>query len=306
MANLKLVKELRAQTGCGIADCNKALAECGDDLQKAVDFLRKKGLSSAAKKSSRTTSEGLISTIVQDNKAAIIEVNAETDFVSKNDKFQILVENITNIAINFNDLSSLKAANYTKTENSVEDEIKNQIAVIGENINLRRFSSLKINKGIITQYIHNKVKGNMGKLGVLVALESEVNNAEKLEELGKQIAMHIAATKPEALDIASISEEKLARETEVLKEQARESGKPENIIEKMIQGRIRKYYEEIVLLEQNFVMDDKIKIKDLLKNYSNDLRSEIKISDFKLFLLGEGVEKKEEDFADEVNKIINN
>jgi len=306
MANLKLVKELRTQTGCGIADCNKALAECGDNLQDAVDYLRKKGLSSAAKKSSRTTSEGLISTIVADNKAAIIEVNAETDFVSKNEKFQNLVENISNIAINFSDLESLKSAKYPDSSSLVEDEIKNQIAVIGENINLRRMECLTITDGIITQYIHNKVKGNMGKLGVLVALESTSTNKEKLEELGKQIAMHIAATKPEALNIESISEEKLARETEILKEQARASGKPENIIEKMIQGRVRKYYEEIVLLEQNFVMDDKIKIKDLLKNSSKELGADIKIKDFKLFLLGQGIEKKEEDFASEVNKIINN
>jgi elongation factor Ts len=306
MANLKLVKELRTQTGCGIADCNKALAECGDNLQDAVDYLRKKGLSSAAKKSSRTTSEGLISTIVADNKAAIIEVNAETDFVSKNEKFQNLVENISNIAINFSDLESLKSAKYPDSSSLVEDEIKNQIAVIGENINLRRMECLTITDGLITQYIHNKVKGNMGKLGVLVALESTSTNKEKLEELGKQIAMHIAATKPEALNIESISEEKLARETEILKEQARASGKPENIIEKMIQGRVRKYYEEIVLLEQNFVMDDKIKIKDLLKNSSKELGADIKIKDFKLFLLGQGIEKKEEDFASEVNKIINN
>jgi len=306
MANLKLVKELRTQTGCGIADCNKALAECGDNLQDAVDYLRKKGLSSAAKKSSRTTSEGLISTIVADNKAAIIEVNAETDFVSKNEKFQNLVENISNIAINFSDLESLKSAKYPDSSSLVEDEIKNQIAVIGENINLRRMECLTITDGLITQYIHNKVKGNMGKLGVLVSLESTSTNKEKLEELGKQIAMHIAATKPEALNIESISEEKLARETEILKEQARASGKPENIIEKMIQGRVRKYYEEIVLLEQNFVMDDKIKIKDLLKNSSKELGADIKIKDFKLFLLGQGIEKKEEDFASEVNKIINN
>ena len=306
MANLKLVKELRSQTGCGIADCNKALAECGDNLQEAIDHLRKKGLSSAAKKSSRTTCEGLISTIVNNNKGSIIEVNAETDFVSKNEKFQNLVENITNIANDCSDLSALKAANYPNSSTPIEDEIKNQIAVIGENINLRRIDSLSIAQGVITQYIHNKVKGNMGRLGVLIALESTSSNKEKLEELGKQIAMHIAATKPEALNIESISKEKLARETEILKEQARESGKPENIIEKMIQGRIRKYYEEIVLLEQNFVMDDKIKIKDLLKNYSKELGSEVEIKDFKLFILGHGIEKKDEDFASEVNKMINN
>tara|TARA_Y100000389_G_scaffold205090_1_gene263006 strand:- start:15061 stop:15981 length:921 start_codon:yes stop_codon:yes gene_type:complete len=306
MANLKLVKELREQTGSGIADCNKALAECNDNLQEAIDYLRKKGLSSAAKKSSRTTSEGLIATIVNNNKAAIIEINAETDFVSKNDKFQTLVENIANIAINYDNLESLKSANYPNSSASVEDEIKNQISVIGENMNLRRVNSLSITNGVITQYIHNKVKGNMGKLGVLVALESNTNDKKKLEELGKKISMHIAATKPEALNIESISEEKLSRETEILKEQARASGKPENIIEKMIQGRIRKYYEEIVLLEQNFVMDDKLKVKDVLQNYSKELGSDIKISDFKLLVLGDGIEKKEEDFADEVSKIINN
>lgn len=306
MANLKLVKELRAQTGCGIADCNKALTECGDNLQEAIDYLRKKGLSSANKKSGRVTTEGLISIKVQNNKAVIIEVNAETDFVSKNDKFQNLVTNVTNIAIDYNDVDALKQSTYPNSSISVEEEVKNQIAVIGENINLRRLDAVTLENGVITQYIHNKINDNMGKLGVLVALESNCQDKDKLDDLGKQIAMHIAAAKPEALDIASLSQEKLSRETEILKDQARSSGKPENIIEKMIEGRIRKYYEEVVLLEQNFVMDDKIKIKDLIKNSSKDLGSEVTIKDFKLFLLGEGIEKKEEDFASEVNKIINN
>lgn len=306
MANLKLVKELRAQTGCGIADCNKALTECGDNLQEAIDYLRKKGLSSANKKSGRVTTEGLISIKVQNNKAVIIEVNAETDFVSKNDKFQNLVTNVTNIAIDYSDVDALKQSTYPNSSISVEEEVKNQIAVIGENINLRRLDAVTLENGVITQYIHNKINDNMGKLGVLVALESNCQDKDKLDDLGKQIAMHIAAAKPEALDITSLSQEKLSRETEILKDQARSSGKPENIIEKMIEGRIRKYYEEVVLLEQNFVMDDKIKIKDLIKNSSKDLGSEVTIKDFKLFLLGEGIEKKEEDFASEVNKIINN
>lgn len=305
MADLKLVKELRSQTGCGISDCNKALSENDNNLEKAIDFLRKKGLSSANKKSYRITSEGLIATNIIDNRATIVEINSETDFVSKNEVFQNLVEEITYFANDFENIEDLKNAKYPNKSISVDEEIKTQIAIIGENINLRRFDFISIDKGVISQYIHNKVKNNMGKLGVLVALESDCNT-EKLQELGKQIAMHIAATKPESLDIDSMDPEKISREIEILKDQARASGKPENIIDKMIHGRIRKYYEEVVLMEQSFVMNDKIKIKDLIKESEKELGSKITIKDFKLFILGQGIKKKEEDFAEEVNKIINN
>src|SRR3989338_1190560 len=252
MSNLSLIKKLRETTGCGIADCNKALAETGGDFEQAVDWLRKKGLSSAAKKSGRVTSEGVVAVAIEGGKAAVIEVNSETDFVARNQKFQEFVTKISVEALAFGD--------------------------------------------------------DIGKIAVLVALESPAVKEvaqEKLQEFGKQIAMHIAAAKPDALSVENVDPAKLARESEIFKEQARASGKPENIIEKMIQGRIRKYHEEVVLLEQNFVMDDKVKIKDLLAQFSKE-NGETKISAFKLFVLGEGIEKKENDFAAEVASMTKN
>lgn len=299
MADLSLIKKLREATGCGIADCNKALAECGDDFEKSVDWLRKKGLSSAAKKTSRVTSEGAVAVFVDGKNAAIVEVNSETDFVARNDKFQNFTAAIAKSALGFGvDVEKLKASKSGTSTISIDEEIKNQIGVIGENINLRRIANLSISNGVIISYIHNIIATNMGKIAVLVALESAANK-EKLSEFGKQIAMHIAAAKPEAVEIANVDSTKLARESEILKEQARASGKPESIIDKMVEGRIRKYYEEVVLLEQLFVMDDKMKVKDLLANFSKE-NGDTKISDFKLFILGEGIEKKENDFAAEV------
>ncbi len=291
MADLSLIKKLREATGCGIADCNKALAECADDFEKSVDWLRKKGLSSAAKKTGRVTSEGAVAVSVSGNKASIIEINSETDFVARNQKFQDLVTKLAVEAIAFgNDIAKFQAAK--------DEEVKSQIGVIGENINIRRIASLEVSSGMIVSYIHNLIAPNMGKIAVLIGLESLVAK-DKLEEFGKKVAMHIAAAKPEALTIESVDPARLSRETEVLKEQARASGKPESIIDKMIEGRIRKYYEEVVLLEQLFVMDDKVKIKDLLAKFSKE-NGETKISGFKLFILGEGIEKKENDFAAEV------
>ena len=291
MADLSLIKKLREITGCGISDCNKALAENGDDFEKSVDWLRKKGLASAAKKTGRVTSEGAVAVFIAGNKATVVEVNSETDFVARNQKFQDFVTQVAQESIAYgDDIAKLQAAK--------DEEVKTQIGVIGENINIRRLASLTVASGLIVSYIHNAIAQNMGKIAVLVALESAAAK-EKLEELGRQIAMHIAAAKPEALSVAAVDPTKLFRETEVLKDQARASGKPESIIDKMIEGRIRKYYEEVVLLEQLFVMDDKIKIKDLLANFSKE-NGETKISGFKLFILGEGVEKKENDFAAEV------
>lgn len=299
MADLNLIKKLREATGCGIADCNKALAECSDDFEKSVDWLRKKGLSSAVKKSGRVTSEGVVAVNVEGNKASIIEVNSETDFVARNQKFQEFASALVKNSFAFgNDVEKYKASNFTGKSISVDEEVKNQISVIGENINLRRIDALSVNKGAVISYIHNAVTTDMGKIAVLVALESEVS-VDKLSELGKQIAMHIAAAKPESLSIESVDPARLQRETEVLKDQARASGKPESIIDKMIEGRIRKYYEEVVLLEQLFVMDDKMKIKDVVAKFSKE-NGETKITGFKLFILGEGIEKKENDFAAEV------
>jgi elongation factor Ts len=291
MADLALIKKLRDITGCGIADCNKALAECGDDFEKSVDWLRKKGLASAAKKTGRVASEGAVAVFVEGNKATIVEVNSETDFVARNEKFQDFVRKVSKEAAAYGD-------DIAKFQAAKDEEVKSQIGVIGENINIRRISNLAVSSGLIVSYVHNAISANIGKIAVLVAFESTAAK-EKLEELGKQIAMHIAAAKPDSLSIQNVDPTKLSRETEILKDQARASGKPESIIDKMIEGRIRKYYEEVVLLEQNFVMDDKLKIKDLLANFSKE-NGDTKISAFKLFVLGEGIEKKENDFAAEV------
>ncbi len=299
MADLALIKKLRETTGCGISDCNKALAENGDDFEKSIDWLRKKGLSAAGKKSGRVTSEGAIAIAIETNTASIVEVNSETDFVARTPKFQEFTMAVAKMALGFgNDVEKLKAASFTGATHSVEEEVKNQIGVIGENINVRRIGNLSVSNGLVVSYVHNAIAANLGKIGVLVAFESKAAK-EKLEEVGKQIAMHVAAAKPESLTVEAVDPSKLARETEVLKEQARASGKPESIIDKMIEGRIRKYYEEVVLMEQIFVMDDKLKIKDLVANFAKE-NGETKITGFKLFILGDGIEKKESDFAAEV------
>ncbi len=297
MADISLIKKLREATGCGIADCNKALAQNQDDFEKSVDWLRKKGLASASKKAGRVASEGVVAVAIKGNKATVIEVNSETDFVARNDKFQQFVAKVSHEAIAYAD-------DIAKFQADKDEEVKSQIGVIGENINIRRIASLSINKGAIVSYIHNSVAENMGKIAVLVAFESSANS-EKLQEIGKQIAMHIAAAKPDALNIEAVEPAKLAREIDVLKEQARATGKPENIIEKMMEGRIRKYYEEVVLLEQAFVMDDKVKIKDLVVKFAKE-NGETKISGFKLFILGDGLDKKENNFAEEVASMTSN
>lgn len=291
MADLSLVKKLRELTGCGIADCNKALSENNDNVEKSIDWLRKKGLSSASKKTGRITSEGVVAIHIEGSAASMIEVNSETDFVARNQKFQDFVVKLSKEALSYQD-------DLAKFQADKDEEVKEQIGIIGENINIRRIAYLKVKDGLITHYVHNSIANQIGRIGVLVAFESK-SDKSKLEELGKQIAMHIAAAKPEALSIELVDPSKLARESEILKEQARASGKPESIIEKMMEGRLRKYYEEVVLLEQLFVMDDKIKIKELLANFSKN-NGETTISSFKLFILGDGIDKKENNFAEEV------
>ena len=284
-----------------MADCNKALAACNDNYDEAVDWLRKKGLSSAAKKSARITTEGLIS-INNDGKiATIVELNSETDFVARNDKFQELALHIAEAGLN------------TKTDNFVEevkelsingekiaDELTNKIAVIGENLQLRRGRKITLTgDGLIVSYVHSAVAPNLGKIGVLVALNSTADK-NALQELGKEIAMHIAASKPEFLNKEQVPAEKLEREKAVLIEQARSSGKPENIIEKMIDGRIKKFYEEICLLDQVFVMDNDKKVEDVLKTFEKENNTKVTIQEYCLYVLGEGLEKKEDNFAEEV------
>lgn len=301
MANITLIKKLREETGCGMADCNKALAACNDNYDEAVDWLRKKGLSSAAKKSARITTEGLISINNNEKIATIVELNSETDFVARNDKFQELALHIAEAGLN------------TKTDNFVEevkelsingekiaDELTNKIAVIGENLQLRRGRKITLNgDGLIVSYVHSAVAPNLGKIGVLVALNSTADK-NALQELGKEIAMHIAASKPEFLNKEQVPAEKLEREKAVLIEQARSSGKPENIIEKMIDGRIKKFYEEICLLDQVFVMDNDKKVEDVLKTFEKENNTKVTIQEYCLYVLGEGLEKKEDNFAEEV------
>ena len=300
MADLALIKKLRETTGCGIADCNKALAENADNFEQSVDWLRKKGLSAAVKKGGRITSEGIVAVQIKGSDAVILEVNSETDFVARNQKFQDFVKAIASVSFGVgSDIEKLKSQQYPNLSISVDEELKNQIGVIGENINIRRVDNLSAKNGLIISYVHNSVAPNLGKIAVLIALES-AGEKTKLEDFGRQVAMHIAAAKPDALTVEAVDPSKLNREIDILKEQARASGKPDSIIEKMMEGRVRKYYEEVVLLEQNFVMDDKVKIKDLLKNFSKEIGSETTISGFKLFILGEGIEKKESDFAAEV------
>ncbi len=300
MKDLSLIKKLREVTGCGIADCSKALLENQNNFDNSVDWLRKKGLSAAIKKGGRITSEGVVVVKIKGSEATILEINSETDFVARNQKFQNFAQDVASVSFGCgNNLEKLKSSKYPNSAMTVDEELKNQIGIIGENINIRRVDNLSVNQGVIISYIHNPVAPNLGKIAVLIALES-AGEKSKLEEIGKQIAMHIAASKPDSLSIQSIDSSNLDREIAVLKEQARSSGKPEAIIEKMMEGRVRKYYEEVVLLEQNFVMDDKLKIKDVLKNFSQEIGFETKITDFKIFILGEGIDKKENDFASEV------
>lgn len=306
MADLALIKKLREATGCGIADCNKALVACNDNFEDAVDWLRKKGLSSAAKKSSRNATEGLIGIAIEGNKASIVEVNSETDFVARNDKFQELVLNCAKASLNINNYDNYieGVKNQVINGKKISDEFTDKIASIGENLQLRRGRNVELSgKGLIVSYIHNQISQNLGKIGVLVVLESDANE-ELLKEIGKQIAMHIAATKPEYLDRTQVPDERLNREKDVLIEQAKNSGKPQNIIDKMMEGRIKKFYEEICLLDQNFVMDDKLKISDVLKNFEKTNGSSLKINDYVLFILGEGLDKKENDFAAEVASMV--
>jgi len=290
-----LVKELREKSGAGMMDCKKALQETGGDIEEAQDWLRKKGLATAAKKSGRAASEGLVGMITDGKSGVVVEVNSETDFVARNEIFQGFVRNVTTVAQSVGgDLEKLKAAAYPGTGRTVAEELTHNIATIGENMNLRRSAGLSVGKGVVAGYIHNKLADDLGKIGVLVALESD-GDAAKLEALGKQIAMHVAAARPQWLSVDEVDATALDRERDVLSEQARASGKPEEIIAKMVEGRLRKYYEEVVLLEQVFVMDSEKKIAKVVEAAAADIGAPVKLSGFARFELGEGVEKAAEE-----------
>ena len=294
-----LVKDLREQTGAGMMDCKKALKEAEGDIEGAIDWLRKKGLSAAAKKSGRVTAEGLVGGAQADNKAAMVESNAETDFVARNEHFQNFVSEVAHAALTVgDDLEKLKAA-VLKSGRNVADELTHLIATIGENMSIRRARVLSVPSGVVATYVHSAVSPGLGKIGVLAAVEAP-SASDALETLGRQIGMHVAATRPAALDVNSVDPQALERERAVLVEQARASGKPEAIIEKMVDGRIRKFYEEVVLLEQVWVHDGESRVREIVK------KAGAKLIGFDRFQLGEGIEKEENDFAAEVAKAAGN
>lgn len=295
-----LVKELREKTGAGMMDCKKALSETDANVEAAVDWLRTKGLAAAAKKSGRVAAEGLVGVLVDGTEGAVVEVNSETDFVARNESFQSFVETVTSLALaNGTDVEALKAIAYPGTGRNVGEELTNNIATIGENMSIRRASSVAVSDGVIVPYVHNAVKPGLGKIGVLVALESTGDKA-KLAELGKQIAMHIAAASPQSLSTDDLDPTAVERERAVLIEQARASGKPDNIIEKMIEGRIRKFYQEVVLLEQTFVIDGETQIRKVVEAAAKDAGAPVALTGFVRMQLGEGIEKEQSDFAAEV------
>ena len=280
-------------------DCKTALLENNGDIESSIDWLRTKGIAKAAKKEGRIASEGLIAIEKDESLAAIIEVNSETDFVARNDDFQEVVKTLSKLATSSNNLDDLLTKKISNKDLSVKEYITEMIASIGENINLRRMKKITNDNGIISSYIHSQVVDGMGKIGVLVSLESDADKL-KLSDLGKKIAMHIAATNPISINIGDIPNNILDREKNILIEEARASGKPEDIIEKMTEGRLKKFYQESVLLEQTFVVDGESKIEEIL----NSLDKPVVISEFIRMGLGEGIEKKSEDFANEVDSLI--
>lgn len=299
------VKALRDRTGAGMMDCKKALVACEGDVEKSIDWLRKKGLSAAAKKSGRVAAEGLVGLYVDGKKGTVLEVNAETDFVARNDLFQKYVSTVVEIASKNNaDLETLKNLDYPETGRNVSEELTNLIATIGENMGLRRVSHVSVNEGVIASYVHNKIADNLGKIGILIGLESSADKS-KLLELGKKIAMHIAATSPKSVNISDLDPEIVVRERDVVTEQAKNSGKKEEFIPKIVEGRLSKFYGEVVLMEQIFVIDGSSKVKDVIAQAEKDLGAPIKIVGFKKFVLGEGIEKQAVDFAAEVAAQLN-
>ena len=294
-----LVKELREKSGAGMMDCKKALAETDGDMEAAIDWLRTKGLATAAKKSGRVASEGLVAFAVDGTTGAVIELNAETDFVARNTEFQEFASTLAGLALAAGDLDALTAADYPDTGRNVAEELTHKIATIGENMSLRRMAAVSVGSGAVVSYMHNATAAGLGRIGVLVALESSAG-ADVLEPLGKQIAMHIAATAPASLSVDDLDKDMVQRERDVLIEQAKASGKPQEIAEKMVEGRMKKYYKEVVLLEQVSVIDGETQISDVVAKAGKDAGAEIALTGFVRFNLGEGIEKEETDFAAEV------
>jgi elongation factor Ts len=295
-----MVKQLRDSTGVGMMDCKKALAETNGDMEAAVDWLRTRGLAKAAKKADRVAAEGLVGVATAGTKAAVVEVNSETDFVARNEQFQNIVGAVAKLALDADgDVVKLGEMPFPGTGHSVSAELTEAISKIGENMNLRRTQTVSVSDGVVESYVHNAVKTGLGKIGILVALESTGDKAA-LSALGKQLAMHIAAAQPQAISPDELDQDVVARERAIILEQVKESGKSAEIAEKMVEGRMRKYFEEVTLLSQVFVIDGETKVSDAIKNAEKDAGAPIKLTKFVRFALGEGIEKVESDFAAEV------
>ena len=292
-----MVKDLREKTGAGMMDCKAALAETSGDMEAAVDWLRAKGLAKAAKKAGRVAAEGLIGLAADAHHAALVEVNSETDFVARNETFQKMASGIAEAALGAKgDLDKLAKAKFPGGKGSVAETIKEMIGTIGENMTLRRTAYLDVKKGAVASYMHNQMAPGLGKIGVIVALESS-GDAEALKSFGRQVAMHIAAANPQAVDVESLDKALIERERAVLSEQAKESGKPANVIEKMVEGRLRKFYEEVVLLAQAFVHDPDTTVAKAVAAAEQAAGAPIKITGFHRFALGEGIDRSSEETA---------
>jgi elongation factor Ts len=294
------VKELRELSGAGMMDCKAALSETGGDMEAAMDWLRKKGIAKADKKAGRTAAEGLIGIESRANEAVVVEVNSETDFVARNAAFQDLVRTVAGVALEQGaDTGKVAAASYPGSGKSVAEVIKDAVGTIGENLSFRRSAHLSVGRGVVATYVHNSVADNLGKLGVLVAIET-TGNADAARAFGRQVAMHVAATNPLALTVEQLDASAVDRERAIFADQARQSGKPEAIIEKMVEGRLRKFYEEVVLLQQAFVINPDTTVGQALKEAEKEIGAPAAISGFVRYALGEGIEKEATDFAAEV------
>ena len=300
-----LVKELRDKTGAGMMDCKNALVKTNGNIEESVDWLRKKGISGAEKKSARVAADGVVTVSVKNNAAALVEINSETDFVSRNPDFQNFARNISIIALDSGaNLEDLKKASYLDSGKNVQETLTDLIGLIGENIVLRRTFLLNNINGLFSSYIHGQIDEGLGKIGVIVSIESN-GDKNKVSDFGKKIAMHIAASKPVAISANDVDPTIIQRERKVLTEQAKNSGKPDNIIEKMVEGRISKFFSEITLLEQTWVMDGESKVSQVIESIEKEISCNIVIKDFKYFILGEGIEVEKKDFAAEVAEQIN-
>ncbi|MFM7622743.1 MAG: translation elongation factor Ts [Alphaproteobacteria bacterium] len=301
----EMVRDLREKSGAGMMDCKKALTETWGDFEEAQQWLRKKGLAAAAKKSSRAAADGLVAVAVDGPRGVVLEVNAETDFVARNESFQAFVKTLAQLALKnaITDIDTLKTQPYPSTGRTVDEELTHLIATIGEQMTLRRLTTLSVPSGSVVSYVHNELAPGLGKIGVLVALSSGAKG-DALKDLGRKLAMHVAAAFPQSLAVSDLDPIAIQKERDVFSDQARASGKPESIIEKMIEGRLKKFYQEVVLLEQTFVMDNETRIADVVEAVAKTEGSPITLTAYARYQLGEGIEIEKKDFAEEVRQAV--